>query len=37
MLFGSGKLVITGGTTPTDTEGAIKTLQAQLAGFDLLD
>ncbi|MFC7157634.1 TATA-box-binding protein [Halomarina halobia] len=37
LLFGSGKLVITGGTTPTDAEDAIETLQARLAAFNLLD
>ncbi len=37
LLFGSGKLVITGRTTPTDAEDALETVQARLAAVDLLD
>lgn len=35
LLFGSGKLVITGGSQPTDAEDAITAVQSRLADLGL--
>ncbi|WP_114579481.1 TATA-box-binding protein [Saliphagus sp. LR7] len=37
LLFGSGKLVITGGSKPTDAEDAITTIHARLDDLGLLN
>ncbi len=37
LLFGSGKLVITGGEQPSDAQAAIETVQTQLVELDLLE
>lgn len=37
LLFGSGKLVITGGEHPTDAEAAIETVQTRLLELELLE
>ncbi len=37
LLFGSGKLVITGGTEPTDAEEMIRTIHQQLVDLGLID
>jgi transcription initiation factor TFIID TATA-box-binding protein len=36
LLFGSGKLVITGGTDPSDAAAAVDVITAQLADLELL-
>ena len=37
LLFGSGKLVITGGTVPEDAEAAVETISSRLTHLDLLE
>jgi transcription initiation factor TFIID TATA-box-binding protein len=36
LLFGSGKIVITGGTVPEDAEAAVETITNRLTDLDLL-
>ncbi|MFC4987385.1 TATA-box-binding protein [Saliphagus infecundisoli] len=37
LLFGSGKLIITAGTQPSDAEDAIRAVQTRLSDLGLLD
>jgi transcription initiation factor TFIID TATA-box-binding protein len=36
LLFGSGKIVIVGGTSPEDAEAAVETIQSRLTDLNLL-
>ncbi|MDY7082604.1 MAG: TATA-box-binding protein, partial [Halobacteria archaeon] len=37
LLFGSGKLVVTGGEKPEDADRAVDTIVKQLKDLDLLE
>jgi transcription initiation factor TFIID TATA-box-binding protein len=36
LLFGSGKIVVVGGTAPEDAAAAVETIQSRLTDLNLL-